>query len=325
MDPDMTLLLFFLGCSLIACSKFPLRQYHYVDMVMTWTDAQHYCRENYTDLATFENMEDIHRLNRPQLSSTWTWIGLRDAQKSWKRTMGNDVNSWRWSATGETSKSGYHNWETYQPDYYQGKETCVMMASNGQWFDQPCHLLKPYVCYSEINETQKTYMYIDTERSWFKARTYCRTHHTDLAMIENSTENTEVYFTKPTSASAWIGLYREPWTWSDQTRISFTNWKSTAPDNYYSQHCAAESNLHIWNDLRCRDKFTFLCHEVSILKTTVRMMIQTDADITDPSTNNQILQQLGSVLQSQGFTGFTLQWKLQPKKQPPETLNTPYA
>ncbi|KAK5600364.1 hypothetical protein CRENBAI_025247 [Crenichthys baileyi] len=75
---------------------------------MPWYDAQQYCREHYTDLATFESMDDI-RLE-PPFSYSRAWIGLWDDPKSWKYNMGNESNSWRWSATGETSKTGYQKW-----------------------------------------------------------------------------------------------------------------------------------------------------------------------------------------------------------------------
>lgn len=107
---------------------------------MNWTDAQNYCREKYTDLAT------INRLNSPPLSTTTAWIGLRDDTKAWKGTLKNYSNSWRWSATGQTSKTVYEVWR--EPDNSFTSEYCGFMNSDGTWSDKNCFLLSPFVCYT---------------------------------------------------------------------------------------------------------------------------------------------------------------------------------
>ena len=135
------------GFSFSSCSQFPMRKYYYINTLMTWSDAQHYCREKYTDLATFESMDDISRL-KPDFSYSWAWIGLEDDPKSWKGVMGNDTNSWRWSATGNTSKTGYQNWELGQPNSANGKDNCVTMGISGGWYDAPCQLIRTFICYN---------------------------------------------------------------------------------------------------------------------------------------------------------------------------------
>lgn len=62
--------------------------------------------------------------------------------------MGNDSNSWRWSATGNTSETGYQNWYPGEPNYYGARELCVLMNTEGRWFDADCPRKIPFVCYN---------------------------------------------------------------------------------------------------------------------------------------------------------------------------------
>uniref|UniRef100_A0A3B4B8T1 C-type lectin domain-containing protein n=1 Tax=Periophthalmus magnuspinnatus TaxID=409849 RepID=A0A3B4B8T1_9GOBI len=102
--------------------------------------------------------------------------------------------------------------------------------------------------------------YISTPSSWNDALAYCRQHHTDLAVIESSSQNTDVYNSITPKASAWIGLYRVPWTWSDQSLSTFRNWRDASPNNPTAQHCLAENPQHLWDDDYCETMFPVICH-----------------------------------------------------------------
>uniref|UniRef100_A0A3B3ZFQ3 C-type lectin domain-containing protein n=1 Tax=Periophthalmus magnuspinnatus TaxID=409849 RepID=A0A3B3ZFQ3_9GOBI len=111
--------------------------YTLINIALNWTEAQQYCRQHYTDLATFWSLGDVHRVERPSGYGGYAWFGLFDDPASWKGVMGNDSNSWRWSATGNTNPGRYQNWELGQPEYYKGIHQCVTVL-NGYWYDSHC-------------------------------------------------------------------------------------------------------------------------------------------------------------------------------------------
>uniref|UniRef100_A0A3B3E0U2 C-type lectin domain-containing protein n=1 Tax=Oryzias melastigma TaxID=30732 RepID=A0A3B3E0U2_ORYME len=231
-------------------TQVPLRQYYYVNKTMSWSEAQQYCREKYTDLATFDSMDDLKRL-KANFSYSWAWIGLHDDPAAWRTSMGNESNSWRWSATGQTSRTGFQSWNSYSPDYWKGTETCATMDGRGQWNDNVF-----------TDQNKKSYIFINQSMSWSSAQQYCRDNHKDLAMIENQEENMEALNAKPSSSKPWIGLYREPWTWSDGSLSSFRNWYPSGSDNYGgNQHCVTENTDHEWGDERCSIERVFVCHQ----------------------------------------------------------------
>ncbi|KAM9723734.1 E-selectin-like [Menidia menidia] len=341
MDLFLSLIIVFSsGLPLSSCTQPPLRQYHYVDTPKSWTEARQFCREKFTDLATFDSMDDISRL-KADFSYSWAWFGLWDDPENWKTSMGSDTNSWRWSATGETSRTGYQNWESRNPDYWAANETCVEMRDYGKWLDMKCEETREFICYNVSETNKKTYFHIPTSKTWQSAQQHCREHFTDLAMIENEAENTEANKVKPSGYGYWIGLYRNPWTWSDGSQSSFRNWHPTSKNNYeLKQHCGEETPQHEWGDDNCDVKKPFICHEVLRRNTVVRMTTEADVDLSDPHIQSQVLQkvkhfclswdfsaetralkaassipfQMEALLRARGLTDVKLQWKIKPKK-----------
>uniref|UniRef100_A0A672FAR8 C-type lectin domain-containing protein n=1 Tax=Salarias fasciatus TaxID=181472 RepID=A0A672FAR8_SALFA len=130
------------GFSFTSCSAF-LREYHYIDLPRKWAEAQHYCREKYTDLATFESMDDINKLNRAQLEDEYVWIGL---------------NSWRWSATGKPSTTGYQKWGYGEPNNKRAVQHCVILYTNGTWMRAVIHSI--HFCATKVKTIIYEYTHI---------------------------------------------------------------------------------------------------------------------------------------------------------------------
>ncbi|RXN26725.1 macrophage mannose receptor 1-like isoform X2 [Labeo rohita] len=239
------------------------RQYHFVHESKTWTEAQRYCRQNYTDLATIDNTDEMNRLiNTVNGSySSLAWIGLYD-----------DVNSWRWSLEdddfyqegGRDFKNWYH-----EPNNVGGKELCVYMDYYGKWFDASCSLPLSFICYDgRVNATQN-YIRIIDGKNWTEAHRYCKQHYTDLVNVRNQTENQIIL--GRTGGQVWIGLYRNR-TWSDHRITSYENWRpqiqnsGMQPDNgtctqsscTRQYHFVSESKTWIEAQRYCREKYTDL-------------------------------------------------------------------
>nr|XP_046254511.1 uncharacterized protein LOC124064261 [Scatophagus argus] len=306
------------GFGITSCFCFTARKYHYVKITANYIQARTYCREKFTDLATIESVDVIKSLERPSWATSVVWIGLNDDPKSWKAAMGAEANSWKWSATGQTSKDGYSNWSAGDPNFVNAQEWCVAIQNNGGWADYPCEEKKMSVCF-DATANGKHYASISTPLTWTDAQAYCRQFHTDLAIVENAEENKAVHAVNAANV-AWIGLYRTPWTWSDGSSSTFRNWKPGRPDNGYGvEACGFEYPDRTWDDDRCSSSYFFLCHEDPDLKITrITMKILSDADITDPAINTQVLQQIGTKLTNQGWMGFKLQWKIEPRQQKEE-------
>uniref|UniRef100_A0A3Q1CGI7 C-type lectin domain-containing protein n=1 Tax=Amphiprion ocellaris TaxID=80972 RepID=A0A3Q1CGI7_AMPOC len=114
---------------------------------------------------------------------------------------------------------------------------------------------------AETAESEKTYVLIRYLRTWNDAQTYCRQHYKDLPIIESAEDNANVQAVKPL-VDAWIGLYREAWTWSNNQSSSFRNWQFREPDNaFLNEYCVAEDYQHNWRDTDCQRKIAFICHK----------------------------------------------------------------
>ncbi|GLD64671.1 uncharacterized protein AKAME5_001620300 [Lates japonicus] len=206
-------------CHVVSCLY--ERQYHFINQLKTWPEAQRYCREKHTDLATINDEEDIRELTGLVGSGfQYAHVGL--------------YRGWTWSLSDtDDYKEGepvYWNWASGQPSSGQpATRLCGSMGAMGEWFATSCGTGLSFFCYdSHITDISGRFTLVSSSMNWHNAQVYCREQHTDLATVRNQVENDQLQ-KMLNGNQVWIGLTGMSWMWSDGSEPSFVTWRQDEP------------------------------------------------------------------------------------------------
>ncbi|XP_072543769.1 macrophage mannose receptor 1-like [Salminus brasiliensis] len=210
-------------------------QFHVVKEGKNWTEAQKYCRENFTDLVSIENQEEMDAVKAALNGTTGNyWIGLK--QKV----------SWSWS---DGSNFSYSDWNTSEPNNPVG-DNCVQLYSEYgyKWADAGCHWPGPFVCYGLCTLSScgsRQFHVVKEGKNWTEAQKFCRENFTDLATIESQEE------------------MNASWIWSDKSNFSYSDWYTGEPNNPVGDICVQLNSTagYKWIDAGCHWQDPFVCYE----------------------------------------------------------------
>ncbi|KAK1890345.1 Macrophage mannose receptor 1 [Dissostichus eleginoides] len=259
-------------CSFFTCH---LYEYHFIQEEKSWDEAQKYCREHFTDLATVSDMRDVERLTNSS-QTTDAWIGLRSINER-------DIKEWHWSLPGEhpteCDPGCAPEWHTDEPNNKGvNPENCVVMfIPSKKWYDVHCSLKCKFICYNETG--QQKYFFIDESKNWLQAQSYCRENHTDLVSgleqinsdefkerVEELKERVKEFNGQDIfNKFLWIGLFREIWSWSDEKNFSFRHWDPVSFVDVASKTCAMTTSNGKWSSDNCMDQKHFYCYDDKVI------------------------------------------------------------
>ncbi|KAJ8272585.1 hypothetical protein GJAV_G00090940 [Gymnothorax javanicus] len=232
-------------CTLWPC---PALQYHLVEDEKSWSDAQSFCRQNYTDLVTLYRGQEALL---PQ-SSRDVWIGLRGA--------------WQWSLAHpdlyQEAQDSPLNWREGEPNNIKGLENCALMGTEGKFHDVQCSQSLYFICYKE-GQTPEYFPISHQNLNWTEAQRYCKDqNYTGLAVSKNTEEYKRMHESiESPNKRWWIGLSKI-WMWSDQSQFSHHNWKKMDKEGK-DPICTAVGSSGKWKKDDCSEEKPFYCYNGS--------------------------------------------------------------
>ncbi len=110
----------------------------------TWAEAQMYCREKYTDLASVRNETERQQILSIGQSNN-VWIGLH-RNRLWSDQSSSSFTYWLPSTQSDAAQPD--NGANVQGQLGSQHCTTVSLQHFGQWTDENCFDSLPFFCYS---------------------------------------------------------------------------------------------------------------------------------------------------------------------------------
>ncbi|XP_076873495.1 E-selectin-like isoform X2 [Brachyhypopomus gauderio] len=117
--------------------------YHHSDHRMTWSKAESWCKQYYTNMVAIQNHDEIEHLNSilPKKHGHY-WIGIRKVN-----------GTWVWVGTGKPLTADAENWADEEPNNRGIGQDCVEIyikrkTDAGKWNDDFCTNQKTALCYT---------------------------------------------------------------------------------------------------------------------------------------------------------------------------------
>ncbi|KAM9364894.1 uncharacterized protein KZ484_011088 [Pholidichthys leucotaenia] len=230
-----------------------------------WKNAQAFCREHHTDLATVRNKQDNEKLKGKG------WIGLyRDSSTS----------PWKWSSGEELSS--FTLWGDDEPD---DDENCVW-EEKGKWHSDDCDEENDFHCYDEDvvsvmeNQTLEDGLILVKEnKTWEEALDHCRSlviadtgdpaslhgnQSYDLATLRSTPDDhvsARERAQNATTDEVWTGLrfLAGQWVWVGGEQVQYDDLESCPTP----RSCGVlEKNGNASFGIRsCEERKNFLCYK----------------------------------------------------------------
>ncbi|XP_063324484.1 putative C-type lectin domain family 20 member A [Pelmatolapia mariae] len=225
------------------------KMFHLNEMSVTWTQAQNYCRQHHTDLASGLDQiysEEFKKLQKSKDPTMNLWIGLfRD--------------SWRWS---DGSNFSFRYWDMDSFNDGLNNRTCAttLLERSGRWSSAGCDQRKPFFCYDD------NLILIRENKTWEEALNYCRQKHNDLVSISNPEEQRWVQERAKNASTPfmWLGLryscFLDLWFWVGDKLVCYERWASRGKTEDCDMSAAMTTGgQHEWVSQRKNETFNFIC------------------------------------------------------------------
>ncbi|XP_016342396.1 macrophage mannose receptor 1 isoform X2 [Sinocyclocheilus anshuiensis] len=275
----------------------------------TWAEAQSYCREKHTDLATVQSDEDRAKLKEAANAVSFrsvAWIGFYKV-------------FWLWSH--QNTIISYAKWGNQEPNLLKTHEACATVSEYGQWSDISCTELKYFFCQTDKQaELKDKFKYTEKYMNWHDAQTHCRSHEIDLATVTNDTENAFLanVLDSENDRNAWIGLSKRQglwqWQWSDNSSVSSSvQWESGQPDNVNgTEDCVSADTDGLMADDTCLTVLPFYCRENTKIQ-RVRFAVKSDGSLDESAVMEAIEKKMKQILSGQDMKiRYSITWSVQP-------------